>query len=86
MEIGQIMPVARFNELAQQKWNKDYDNAVEEAKNGKRNWGNLPQLAFYLFFDKKGNPRKRGYVVKTAKNSYMCRSKKSECIAELRLQ
>nr|WP_298659527.1 hypothetical protein [uncultured Flavobacterium sp.] len=83
MEIGQIMQVEKYNQLSAKQWESDYEKAMEECKKGNRPLGSLPQLAMYLFYNKQGNVRKRGYVARTEKNTFICRSTKRQCIAEL---
>jgi hypothetical protein len=43
----QVLSIKKYNELQTQKWQRDYDKAV--AAHGDRNWGCMPQLAFYIF-------------------------------------
>ena len=77
MQIGQIMQVAKFNNMATQQWHNDYHKKINEP-NGHIG---LPQLAMYLFYDKRGADRKRGYVLKY-KEGYLCRKTKRECEVE----
>lgn len=82
MEIGQIIPVAKYNDLMTRKWEEDYSAFTKEANVGNRQWTEAPQLAFYLFFDKHGEPRKRGYVLKYKEGGVICKATKRECITE----
>lgn len=82
MEIGEILQVKKFNEQARLKWNKNYDAVMRDIKAGTRTVGELPQLAMYLFFDKRGNARDRGYVLKYAEDAYLCQATKRECTKE----
>ncbi len=81
IEVGQIIPVEQYNRIMERKWNTDYSATMDEVRTGKRHLTELPQLAFYLFFDKNGNKRKRGYVL-NYENGSLCRKTKRECEAE----
>ncbi len=81
LQIGQIVSVTEYNEIMQRKWKSDFNKFTEQARLGNRSWSEAPQLAFYLFFDKNGEPRKRGYVLKY-KEGVMCFKTKRECILE----
>lgn len=81
MKIGQIIPVEQYNRIMERKWNTDYLAVMDEVSVGKRHLTELPQLAFYLFFDKNGNKRKRGYVLNYENGSLCCKTKR-ECEAE----
>lgn len=63
IQIGQILPVAEFNKLAEDKWQRRCDE-----NRGTNN--PMPQLAFYVFADRNGNYKKSGFVLKTSKDGY----------------
>jgi len=81
IKIGTILPVARYNEIMTRKWKDDYEKTMKEINAGRRHTTELPQLAFYLFFDTKGNQRKRGYVL-NYEGGAMCFKTKAECVKE----
>ena len=75
MHVGQILPVKLYNQLMENKWREDYRFASESNSSFR------PQLAFYLFFDTKGNKRQKGYVLIYQEGS-LCRKTKRECLIE----
>jgi hypothetical protein len=81
IKVGQIISVEQYNRIMERKWNTDCAAVMDEVRVGKRHLTELPQLAFYLFFNKNGEPRKRGYVLKY-QNGSLCRKTKRECEAE----
>lgn len=78
---GKILPVEQYNRIMTRKWNTDYSVVMDEVRAGRRQITELPQLAFYLFFDTKGNQRKRGYVL-NYEGGAMCFKTKAECVKE----
>ena len=81
MEVGTILPVSRYNKLMQEKWNRDYDAFSKEMRAGRRFHTEAPQLAFYLYFNTRGNTRANGYVLITP-NGSLCKKTKAECLIE----
>lgn len=75
MEIGQILQVQKFNQQAEARWRQRVDEWKERHIAGE----GIPQLAFYVFTDSKGQYKKRGYVIKTSADGYKCRPTKREC-------
>ena len=65
-QVMQVLSIKKYNELQTQKWHKDYDKAKEEG----RNWGCMPQLAFYIF------NRNYGYVAFDNKTALWDKTKK----------
>jgi hypothetical protein len=41
----QVLSIEKYNKQQTAKWNADWDKAKAEG----RHWGNMPQLAFYIF-------------------------------------
>lgn len=41
----EVLSIKKYNQRQTEKWQRDYDKAVAEG----RNWGCMPQLAFYIF-------------------------------------
>ncbi len=64
---GAILSVKTFNKLAEDQWRRNWDKAKAEG----RDWGQMPQLAMYLYFNTKGGVRNTGYV-KITQNGSMC--------------
>jgi len=81
MAVGTILPVSRFNKLMQDKWNRDYNAFSEEMRANRRHYTESPQLAFYLYFNARGNARTKGYVLITP-NGSLCKKTKEECLIE----
>jgi len=62
----QVLSIKKYNEQQTQKWHRDYDKAVAEG----RNWGCMPQLAFYIF------NKNYGYVAFDNKTALWDKTKK----------
>ena len=73
LKVGQVINAKRYNELSHAKWHRDYDKARDEG----RDWGQMPQLAFYGFNSPKtGEPRKTGFVRKITSGAHWFKTKK----------
>lgn len=62
----QVLSVKKYNDQQTLKWNRDWDKAKAEG----RNWGCMPQLAFYLF------NKTYGYVAFDEKTALWDKTKK----------
>ena len=62
----QVLSIKKYNEQQTQKWQRDYEKAVAEG----RNWGCMPQLAFYIF------NKNYGYVAFGEKTALWDKTKK----------
>lgn len=72
IKVGQIINAKRYNELATAKWHRDWD----KAKASGRDWGQMPQLAFYGFYSPRtGEHRKDGFVCRTSHGSHWFKTK-----------
>ena len=73
IKTGQVIPAKLYNELSHAKWHRDYDKARAEG----RDWGQMPQLAFYGFYSPRtGELRKSGYVRKMRSGSHWFKRKR----------
>jgi len=73
IQIGQIVPVKEYNQLAENKWVQRSDEA--RIKNQPR-----PNLCFFVFTDRRGNYRTRGFVKRTAHDSWLFAKTKKELL------
>lgn len=73
IKTGQVLNARKYNELATAKWHRDWDKAKAEG----RNWGMMPQLAFYGFYNKSGNHRTDGFVRRTTSGSHWFKTKQA---------
>ena len=67
-----IEQVKIYNARMKKKWEKD----VEEWKKDKNTHNIIPQLAFYLFWNKRGYERELGYVISNSISAYWAKTKK----------
>jgi len=73
IKTGQIFTAMKYNAISHAKWHRDWDKAKSEG----RDWGQMPQLAFYGFYSPKtGELRKVGYVRKTENGAHWFKTKK----------
>lgn len=45
----EVLSIKKYNAKQTAKWQRDFDNVVNEINLGRRGWSELPQLAFYVF-------------------------------------
>jgi len=64
-----LLQVKQYNKQAYNRWQQ----AVEKAR---ENNSLLPNIAFYLYFNNKGNKRKNGWVVTYQNGSRYFKNKK----------
>lgn len=62
------MPVEKFNNMRFKQWREDFRKSLDYN----------PDLAFYVFLNKNLEFRKKGYVKKIGKNSYVYAKTKKE--------
>jgi hypothetical protein len=62
-----VLSIKKYNDQQTQKWKRNWDKAKEEG----RDWGCMPQLAFYIF------NKNYGYVAFDEKVALWSKSKKS---------
>ena len=73
IKTGQVLTAKTYNQLATDKWRRDWDKAKEEG----RNWACMPQLAFYGFYNPRtGEHRTTGFVRKTERGGHWFKTKK----------
>jgi hypothetical protein len=73
IKVGQVLNVVEYNKLSHAKWHRDYDKARLQG----RDWGCMPQVAFYGFYHPKtGELRKTGFVRKTERGSHWFKLKR----------
>ena len=63
----EVLSIKKYNQRQTEKWQRDYDKAVAEG----RNWGCMPQLAFYIF------NKNYGYVAFDNKTALWDKTKKA---------
>jgi len=73
IQIGQVVQVKLYNQLAEKKWSKRFEEA---HKNNQPK----PNLCFYVFTDKKGNYRTRGFVKRTHNDGWNYYKTKREAL------
>ena len=73
IKLGQVVNVKLYNQLSHAKWQRDWDKAKSEG----RDWGCMPQLAFYGFYHPKtGELRETGFVRKLRTGSHWFKLKR----------
>ena len=72
IKVGEILTAKKYNQLATDKWHRDWDKAKTEG----RHWGCMPQLAFYGFYSPRtGEHRNNGFVRKTERGAQWFKTK-----------
>jgi hypothetical protein len=66
----EVLSIKKYNAKQTAKWQRDFDKVAEEARFGKRNWSELPQLAFYIF------EKSYGYVAFEGSKALWAKTKK----------
>lgn len=66
-----VLSVKKYNAMKTAKWQADYEQVQREINVGKRNYTELPQLAFYIY------NKNYGYVAFNEKRSYWAKTKKA---------
>lgn len=71
IKTGQVLNAKTYNQLATDKWRRDWDKAAAEQR-----WSTMPQLAFYGFYSPRtGNHRNTGFVRRTERGSHWFKTK-----------
>lgn len=67
----EVLSVKKYNAMKTAKWQADYEQVQREINVGKRNYTELPQLAFYIY------NKNYGYVAFNEKRSCWAKTKKA---------
>jgi len=66
----EVLSIKKYNAKQTAKWQQNYNKVAEEARFGKKNWSELPQLAFYIF------EKNYGYVAFEGSRALWAKTKK----------